>query len=1038
MLSWLYKNRTLPGMPKAASAEPAAAKRRAALAAQKQAEEQTALQAAQRAAEKAELKAKEAEEARATWLPKLHAAQGDDAALLTVADAAPLLEIKLAAVEALVAEDALKRAERQFRRHDRRVHRIAKQRLEAAVAQRESRARAHTLIETASALTLAPLLAANHLVALDRDWQALDADLLEAAQRSEFDALREHLNALLRERGEREQRLQRWLATAARALADLQQGCVQAASNGHSPATDTHSRADGGIAFAQIIGAAQGLRDLRPDAPGSAAIDAALAAALHDAALIESRLAWLAALDARGAPESPDAPIEGNEVAAPMAPPNADAPSADAPSADAPSADAPNADAPSADGADAPGGAAETSAPLAPSSAALASTPAQRWQALPPLTDSELVQLMDQRFDAWQRAQIPVRAAAPLEARVQPASRAAAKRPSAEQKQRLETLLQQAEAALAEGQIGGLQHNLQAFDIALDTLQGGAPLSDSLRNRHQALQAEHARLKGWQQWGGGRARDELVAEAEKLAQLTLAAAPAQGSQGSEVAQAPQPSQLTPEPQEPQEPPQSPGFAPPAVEHEPQGRPVQAPAPARHAAHAPKLRLKEHGAAIQAMRKRWKELDRLGAAASQALWQRFDAALTIAHQPLAAQQAALKAARQENLAAREALLAALEAVPLAATGSKPDETAARWKEPLHALDHFHRAWRQLGPLEHTVPNSARGGLLERLRASVERIETPLHEARSAAEAGRERLIVRAQALAQELGAQPQMREAAARVRDLQAEWQQQARAVPLARGAENALWTRFKAATDAVFAQRDAAFTAREAELAANLAAREALLARLKALHSETPAAEIQRTLAEVDRAWRQPVELPRGAAGALDARLQDAHAAALKTLAASTQGHWQALCDTLTAKLALCEERESAPPDAADLAPRWAALAGLPAAWERALAQRWSAPAEPGPLPEVAMNDLLLQLETALDLPASPERLAARRDLKLRAMKDALEGRGTPNLDRRAEWLAAVLRQGGVNAAQRERLQALVAALRLAAPGTLVPTSTRG
>jgi len=87
----------------------------------------------------------------------------------------------------------------------------------------------------------------------------------------------------------------------------------------------------------------------------------------------------------------------------------------------------------------------------------------------------------------------------------------------------------------------------------------------------------------------------------------------------------------------------------------------------------------------------------------------------------------------------------------------------------------------------------------------------------------------------------------------------------------------------------------------------------------------------------------------------------------------------------------------------------------------------------VAVNDLLLQLETALDLPATPERLAARRDLKLRAMKDALEGRGAPNLDpaRRAEWLAAVLRQSGLHAAQRERLAALVAALRLASPNTV-------
>ena len=109
MLSWLYKNRGLPGMPKPTAAETAAAKRSAELKLQRQVEQQAkvqaAAQAAQRAAEKAELKAKEADEARAAWQPRLLAAMGDDTALLGVAQATPVLEIKLAAIEG--AERAL-------------------------------------------------------------------------------------------------------------------------------------------------------------------------------------------------------------------------------------------------------------------------------------------------------------------------------------------------------------------------------------------------------------------------------------------------------------------------------------------------------------------------------------------------------------------------------------------------------------------------------------------------------------------------------------------------------------------------------------------------------------------------------------------------------------------------------------------------------------------------------------------------------------------------------------------------------------------
>ena len=73
---------------------------------------------------------------KAAWESKLQSAMGDDAALLAIAKESPLIDIKHAAVEALAGEDALKRAEREFRDHDRRVHRVAKQRYETLVNRR--------------------------------------------------------------------------------------------------------------------------------------------------------------------------------------------------------------------------------------------------------------------------------------------------------------------------------------------------------------------------------------------------------------------------------------------------------------------------------------------------------------------------------------------------------------------------------------------------------------------------------------------------------------------------------------------------------------------------------------------------------------------------------------------------------------------------------------------------------------------------------------------------------------------------------------
>ena len=124
------------------------------------------------------------------WAARLQAAQGDDAALLRIAASAPRLEIKMAAVQALAAEASLRQAEREFRSHDRKVHRLAKQRLEAAVAQREARARAQVLLERAAALVDEADVPINHVVELDHGWHALAADLLEPQQRTRFAELR--------------------------------------------------------------------------------------------------------------------------------------------------------------------------------------------------------------------------------------------------------------------------------------------------------------------------------------------------------------------------------------------------------------------------------------------------------------------------------------------------------------------------------------------------------------------------------------------------------------------------------------------------------------------------------------------------------------------------------------------------------------------------------------------------------------------------------------------------------------------------------
>ncbi|MBT9494746.1 MAG: DUF349 domain-containing protein [Paucibacter sp.] len=935
MLSWIFKKL-------GRNASPAAATPSAPYATGKHSSN-TAVQVreAERAAEhKATQKSQQLAAAKAEWEPRLQAALGDDAALLALAQSTPLLDIKLGAVQALNGEAALKQAEREFRSHDRRVHRVAKTRLEAAVAQREARAKAETLIASALALNAQTDLPVNVLLDLDRDWRALEPELLEPIQIEQFRGLSDALNSQLRQRSELEQQLQRWSAEANKALLDARSATEQVAVSG---------RAGDLLGHAQALAALQSRRPDPTAVPSSNAIVDKLDAALCSISQVEARLTCL---------ESVDEPAESVVVE----PVDVDA----------------------------------ASPTQAPAALARPSTK-QRWQALEPVADGGLAGLLDQRFEQWLRAQAPVPAALDVQAPAagKPSRSAEArKRPSLspaspQQEQLFLSLLEQAEAAQAAGLLNDMQQQLSRIEEALEGVNP-ASLAEGARVRQQALQMERSRLRDWEQWGGARALDALVAEAEELASFTLAA-----------------------------------TEPVAIE-ESDPQPVL------------KLNLKAHREAIQALRKRWKEVDRLSAGAGQALWQRFDTAMQTANQPVAAQLAELKIAREANLASRELLLNQLDTVPVASANGEPaligEVGTAHWKECLRALSDFQLAWRQLGPLEHTVPLVNREALLRRQRASLERIEAPLQQARRVAEAQRLVLIERAEALLQELRGNSQIRDLTQRVRDLQAEWQQQARGLPLARAIENDLWARFKAATDAVFAQRSAAFDARDEALAASLAEYEALLARLEALSAETADVEIRRTLAEVDRAWRQGGDLPRHQAGALDSRLQAAHASALQILAGRGQLIWRAQCEALAAKLSLCElnEGSTARPDEAEFAARWAALPALPEAWEQALARRTPANAD--------LDPLLLQLEAALDMPASAEMQAARRLLKLKAMKDALEGRGSQQsaAEQQAACMSTLLQASNASPAQVERLHALVKTLAQAPAGTwLAPTGGR-
>ena len=485
----------------------------------------------------------------------------------------------------------------------------------------------------------------------------------------------------------------------------------------------------------------------------------------------------------------------------------------------------------------------------------------------------------------------------------------------------------------------------------------------TLQARIEAVQGEVARLKGWQHWGGGRVREDLALEAEALAKASVAV---------------------------------------------------------------KLPIKAHTDAIENLRERWKELDKLGGATNRTLWNKFDSALKTAYLPVAVHLAKLKAVREENLEVRNKLIAGLDGVVLA--DATKDEVQD-WRALGRALEQFQTDWRKLGPIEHTVPHKARKALEARLKTATERLDAPLRETRHIEQLKRETLIERAKVLAADSAG----RDVITKVRELQTEWQQHAKALPLARHEENKLWAAFKAATDAVFTQRDAAHATRDAELKTHQIAKEALIARLAMLTADTPSAELKRVLGDIDREWRATGEAPRAIAAKLDAAFRTSRDAAQRHLAGSAKRVWYSTCDALSAKLSICEEIEAAVPATAatDIESRWQNAGALPATWDQALHARFkagtgnSANGATAQSPD-ALNSALLQLEAALNIESPPAFQAARRELKLRALKNAMEARqsagvAAADIDR---WLAETFGFARPDEISRQRLGMITAALR--------------
>lgn len=336
--------------------------------------------------------------------------------------------------------------------------------------------------------------------------------------------------------------------------------------------------------------------------------------------------------------------------------------------------------------------------------------------------------------------------------------------------------------------------------------------------------------------------------------------------------------------------------------------------------------------VGSMRERWKALDTLSGPAPRSLWERFDAACSAAYAPAAAHFRQLADERHANAARGQALVDEAQAEI-----ANLQQDNADWKHVSATVQRLRTAWSHLGAVDRKEKKRLDGLFSEALTT----LQRPLENQRKVEVAVREQLIEEVHKL------DPNERHAVDMLRELQSRWQEHARALPLERKAEQALWQRFRAACDALFAARKEHAHAADSERRTHEAAKEALCARLEAAALDATPSNVARMLREAAAEWQAIGPVPRAHEARIEGRYQAAVAQVQAQVAEVRRAADTVLAGVVRDKLRLIQALETAlaDPDSNagthtqgdDWRARWAALAPVDGGYEPVLQKRFDA-----------------------------------------------------------------------------------------------------
>jgi hypothetical protein len=354
-------------------------------------------------------------------------------------------------------------------------------------------------------------------------------------------------------------------------------------------------------------------------------------------------------------------------------------------------------------------------------------------------------------------------------------------------------------------------------------------------------------------------------------------------------------------------------------------------------------------AVPALREEWKQLGNQTAPA-RGEWERFDAALVQAYQPVAAHRAQEAARRAQARSEKEALCTGWEGFVASVDWEHPDHAAIEARRE-QALSQW-RAAARAGFRDERV-------LRRRFDAALGNVDQRLAAIRASEIQRREQLIADAEALRE----WPDLRAAMAEAKTLQERWRNEAGSLRLARGEEQKLWHRFRAACDAVFARRDAQRAEQAEQKEKRAKARIALLDAFATTLASADTGQIKRALAQFRADWEGAKAGDGASADGLDARARELQQKAQRRIESLHQQAHRVRLEALAQQAAPVEGMD---PDA------------LAAGRE-------------------AREALLVDLEIALDLPTPDQFAPARRRRQLERLQSRF--RGSPQQRPQAEQL---------------------------------------